>query len=408
MNKKSNFRPLTSDKTVTTKRDFALESLLHSEHFVEIEKMAVGGDGVARIQHQGKSVVVFISKSAPGDTLKIKIFSAEKNFLNGFILQVVKPGPHRRLPPCTYAFRCGGCSWQQLTEDEQLRQKENLLNELLRKFISDCTYLLQKSIASPKNFDYRNRIQLKQQGLQLGYFEDKSHEIVDIEACLIADSRISAEIPKLKSVLKPSESTQKFELKINQENNFEYLKIGEKGQGLSFSQVNTDLNSILVKKVVEIAQELKPQSITELFAGSGNFTFELCLGLPRTTIEAVELNPLLTRAATKKINSENLQKRVLFFTADCESYVFRRPLSEACVLVDPPRAGCSDIILEKLIQSKTQNILYISCHPVSLARDLQKLELRKNGYTIKWLQIYDMFPQTDHFETLIWLQKDQT
>ena len=405
MTKKSSFRPLANDENIKTKRDSALESLLHSEHTVEIEKMAVGGAGIARIQHQGKSVVVFVNKSAPGDSLKIKILTAEKNFLTGSIVEVIRPGPTRRLPPCIYAFRCGGCSWQQFEEAEQLRQKENLLEELLVKFIPESNYKLQPSIASPKNFNYRNRIQLKQQGPLLGYFEDKSHEIVDIEACLIADSRISAEIPKLKSILKPSADTQKYELKINQNNSFEYLKIGEKGQGLSFSQVNAELNLILVTKVTELAQEINPPSLTELFAGSGNFTFELNKALPQMTIEAVELNSALTQAATQKIASSNLQKRITFFTTDCDSYVFRRPLSGDCILLDPPRAGCSDLILEKVIQSKTQNILYVSCHPVSLARDLQKLALQKNGYTIKWLQIYDMFPQTDHFETLIWLQK---
>ncbi len=402
MNKKSGFKPLQNDQT---KRDSALGSLLNSEHIVEIEKMVVGGDGLARIQHLEKSLVVFIPKSAPKDTLKVKITSVEKNFLFGSIIEVLKAGPSRREPPCVYAKRCGGCSWQQISEDEQIIQKELLLKELLNKFIPNLAYNLFPTIRSPKLFNYRNRIQLKHQQTSLGYFEDKTHVIVDIDSCLIADEKISAEIPKLKQKLKLAIETEKYELKLNQNNAFEVLRIGEKGEGLSFSQVNSELNTRLVQAVVEIAGNINPNSITELYAGSGNFTFQISKQLKNTTIQSVELNPALTSAATKKIITENLQKKITFFTTDCDSFVKRKSLSKDMILLDPPRAGCSDTILEKVLDSECTDILYVSCHPASLARDLQKLDLKKNGYLIESLQIFDMFPQTDHFETLIWLKK---
>lgn len=405
MNKKSSF--LSQQKNVSVKRDSGLESLLNSEHIVKIEKMAIGGAGVARLQHQQKSVVIFISKSAPQDVLKIKVISVEKNFLNASIVEIITAGPSRREPPCSYAPRCGGCSWQQFSEIEQIIQKENLLKDLFTKFIPHIPYQLQKTVPSPQPFHYRNRIQLKQQGSLLGYYEDKSHQIVDIDYCLIADNRISEEIPRLKKILKPAEQPQKYELKITQDNTFEYLRIGEKGQGLSFSQVNSSLNSILVKTVIEIAQKISPSTLTELYAGSGNFTFELSKVLPNLQIEAVELNPLLTRTATQKIIAHHLQKKLTFFTSDCDAYVKRRPLSKDTILLDPPRAGCTDIVCEKITEAGSENILYVSCHPVSLARDLQKLDLQKNGYAIAWIQVFDMFPQTDHFETLVWLTKNQ-
>ena len=412
MTKKSGFKKIEKNNQIAKQRDSGLESLLNSEHTVQIEKMAVGGDGVARIQLQQKSLVVFVAKSAPKDIVKIKITAIEKNFLTAKIVEIVTPGETRRIPPCTYANTCGGCRWQQISDDEQLTQKENILKELFAKFVPNAGYQLQKTVKSPLPFHYRNRIQLKSQRNQLGYFKEKSHEIVDIEACLIADKRISDEISKLKAQLKFSDDVTKYELKINQSNNFEYSRIGEKGQGLSFSQVNSAVNLLLSQQIVQLAEKIKPLRILELFAGSGNFTFALSSALSSQSasaqIDAVEMNSELTQAATKVIATCGLQKKITFFTTDCDSFVSRRSFTSDLILVDPPRSGCSDLVLEKIVQSSCSNILYISCHPVSLVRDLQKLDLQKNGFSIAWMQIFDMFPQTDHFETLIWLSKNQT
>ncbi len=367
--------------------------------------MAVGGDGVARIPFQDKSLVIFVGKTAPKDQVRIKIVSVEKNFLNGVILEILKPGPHRREPPCSFALRCGGCSWQQITEDEQVRQKEMLLQELFKKFLPDVPYTLKTTVRSPQELHYRNRIQLKRQNELLGYFEDKTHQLVDINACLIADKRISDEIPNLKRTLKKDAEVTKYEIKISQDNELSHNRIGEKGQGLSFAQVNTEMNCLLKTEVAELALSASPRTVSELYAGAGNFTFDLARSLPATTIEAVELNPELTTAAIKKVTALNLQKRLSFFTSDCDTFVARRSLSSDFILLDPPRAGCSDVVLQKVSGSDAKNILYISCHPVSLVRDLQKLNLAKNGYTIQSLQVFDMFPQTDHFETVVMLAK---
>jgi len=387
-----------------TKRD-SLESLLNSEHIVEIEKMAIGGDGIARISFQEKSLVVFVPKSAPKDQLRIKIIAVEKNYLSGVISEVLTPGPHRREPPCSYALRCGGCSWQQISDEEQIHQKELLLKELFQKFIPNISYTLSPTVRSPHVFNYRNRIQLKRHKKSLGYFADKSHDLVDIDSCLIADKRISDQIPQLKATLKESETITKFELRLTQDLAFEHHKIGEKGEGLAFSQVNSEMNALLVGGALDLVLAANPKSLTELYAGSGNFSFPLLQKLSNLVIESVELNPELTSAAIKKLTAQNLQKRLLVFTTDCDSFVQRRRLSSDFILLDPPRQGATDVILNQITKTLPKNILYISCHPVSLARDLQKIRLDSLGYKVSHLQIYDMFPQTDHFETMICLTR---
>ncbi len=392
-----------NEKSNSKKRDSELESLLHSEHTVVIEKMAIGGDGVARIPFKDKSIVVFVNRSAPEDHVLIQITQVEKSFLKAKVIKVLRASPFRRNAPCVYFDKCGGCSWQHIVEDEQIRQKENLLKELLKKFTPDLTYQLEQTITSKNVFNYRNRIQLKHLNSSLGYFQNETHDIVDIDTCLIADLKISSEIKKLKQSLKPTIELKKYELRINQNNEFESYRIGEKGEGLSFSQVNNSVNTQLIELVSEAVIQINPSFITELYAGSGNFTFELLKKLTQLKVESVELNPELTSYATKHLTALNLQKRLFAFTTDCESFVQRRSLSEELVLLDPPRAGVSDIVLKKIKSTRPKNIIYISCHPVSLARDLQKMNASDSKYKIQKLVILDMFPQTDHFETFVHL-----
>ncbi|MBC7421004.1 MAG: class I SAM-dependent RNA methyltransferase [Bdellovibrio sp.] len=376
---------------------------MHSEHLVTVEKLAVGGDGVARIPIKDRTMVVFVSKAAPQDELKIKISVVEKTFLRAEIVEIIKPSPARREAPCEYFSACGGCVWQHINEDEQLRQKELILTELFKKFIPEVNYALAKGVASPKNLHYRNRIQLKRLGAKLGYFKKESHDIVDINYCLIADKLVSDQIPIIKEKLKPAAELQKYELKLNHKNEFEYYRIGESGEGLSFSQVNNEINQLLVELVTKLVADKNPSFLTELYAGAGNFTFDLLKNLNSLRIESVEMNPELTKFSTKKLSELSLQKRLFAFTSDCESFASRRALSNEFILLDPPRAGCSDSVLKKVIEAGSKDIIYISCHPVFLARDLQKIFAANKNYKIRHLQIFDMFPQTDHFETFVHL-----
>lgn len=395
------FRKLESQ----TKRGSELEPLLHSVHTVEIEKLVVGGDGLARLQYQDKSLVVFVSQTAPQELVKVKITKVEKNHLTGELIEVLRPSVARRAAPCEYFYSCGGCNWQHISESEQVYQKELILIDLFKKFLPDTKYSLLPSAKSDLNFNYRNRIQLKLQNENLGYFKKSSHEIVDIKSCLLAEPEISNQILDLKKTLNSSAEIKKFELRINHLNKFEYYPIGEDGEGLSFSQVNNNVNKKLVAQTVEIIKKINPTFITELYSGAGNFSFAILKELQLVKIESVELNSKLTEFAKKVAAELNFENRLSTFTSDCEDFVKKNKLSEQIVLLDPPRSGCSEAVLEQIISSRSQNIVYVSCHPVFLARDLKKILATKTDYRIEHLQIFDMFPQTDHFETLIWLKK---
>ncbi|MGZ3726085.1 MAG: class I SAM-dependent RNA methyltransferase [Pseudobdellovibrio sp.] len=378
---------------------------MHSEHTVTIEKLIVGGNGLSRIQFQDKSLVVFVPQTAPQDKVKIKITHTEKNHLLGEVMQIIETSPSRVTPPCVYFEKCGGCNWQHINIETQIKEKEQILTDLIKKFIPQTSFSLLPTVKSENNFNYRNRIQLKFSEGKFGYFQKSSHQIVDISECLIAEKEISEKITEVKAKLRPHKELQKFELRINHLNQFEYYKIGEDGEGLSFSQVNNSVNTKLTAQAVDLVKTLNPKFITELYAGAGNFTFPLLEALPQAIVEAAELNSKLTSFAVQKLTSLKLQKRATFFTTDCEAFVSRRTLSADLIFLDPPRAGCSEVVLKQIAQAEPQHILYVSCHPANLARDLKNLLTAKQDYQIKHLQIFDMFPQTDHFETLVLLSK---
>ena len=366
--------------------------------------MVVGGDGLARLQHLNKSLVVFVPLSAPEDELKIRITSAEKNFLKGEIVEVLTPSDRRTAPKCEYFGNCGGCNWQHLSSAEQLKQKEQILKDLFSKFLPDLPYSLLPSVESEQLFNYRNRIQLKQLESRVGYFKRSSHEIVEIKHCELAHDKISHEIEKLQTKLKPCKELKKFEIRLNQNFEIESYPIGEDGEGLSFSQVNNFVNMKLVRATIDLARQINPKFVTELYAGAGNFTFPLAEALTEAKIETVELNSKLTSHAQKLVLSSGLQKRIFAFTSDCEAFVRRRAISEQLLLLDPPRAGCSNEVIQKIIDSRPRDIIYISCHPAYLARDLKKLTTAHPQYALGHVQIFNMFPQTDHFETLVHLK----
>ena len=388
------------------KRDSHRESLLHSIHETTIEKMAIGGSGVCRIPFLDQKIVCFVPKSAPHDHVKIKINSVEKNYTTGEILEIINPGPGRRLAPCAHYQDCGGCAWQHLNEDIQIQQKELLLRELIAKFLPNHKdYKLKPTIFDEHNFGYRNRIQLKQIGHSIGYFKPESHDLVDISDCLIAENSLRDWFKNNKNKLKPTDKLKKYELKIDHDNKIQFYPIGVKSEGLSFSQVNRFINHKLVQSVVETVSLYHPQTITELYAGSGNFTFELAKISSQIKIDAVELNAELTNIATKRVLSEKLQKNIRFYTTKSELFAVQNEISNELIFLDPPRQGCEQLLLRSLAQKSPQRILYVSCHPVSLVRDLSYLE--KQGYTFKidYFQIFDMFPQTDHFETVCLIER---
>ena len=377
----------------------------HSRITVKIEKLAIGGAGIAR--HDG--LVIFVPLAAPEDELLVEITTAKKNFAEAKIIDILKPGPSRRTPPCPVANVCGGCNWQHLSEEEQRTQKNALVLETLKKFNPDLNFEYLPLKPSPRTLRYRNRIQPKFHNGRFGFFARNSHDIVEIDDCLITEEVLTKKFSEVRewAEAKKSRDLQRLEMYISENEEVRYGLITDEDDGIGFSQVNRFQNEDLLATSLEWAGDVQYPQVFDLYAGSGNFTFPLLQKYKSAQVTAVELNPKLVERG----RAQSKDKRLRYFLSDVESYMRRAPIGQQdLVVLDPPRAGASEYIMRALAAAGPQKIIYISCHPVSLARDLkwffawsQKLGRK---YRLSRVQAFEMFPQTDHVETIAELRVD--
>jgi 23S rRNA (uracil1939-C5)-methyltransferase len=374
-------------------------SLLGQRIPLKIDKLAVGGDGLGR--HEG--MVVFVPFSVPGDEILVEITQQKSNLAFARILDFIAKSPERIEPPCPYYFECGGCNWQHVDPMAQLKYKQDLVGETLRKFLGFDTPVLP-IIPSPRNWRYRNRIQLSAQGSRLGFKKRKSHDIIDIKDCLITEETLTTALENVRQSVKSPQ--QKIELYLTSQGQAKWEEIEDLGEGVGFSQVNRFQNEDLIRTVLEWARP-SSKSILELYAGAGNFTWPLAQKFPESSITAVELSEKLVERAL--VHKKDFPQ-VHYLASDVEKYVQKSfsnglPKPPDLVFLDPPRQGTTAIVMESLAMVHPQQILYLSCHPVSLARDLsyflKAAERASLKYRLSRVQPFEMFPQTDHVETLV-------
>lgn len=378
---------------------------------VEIASLAVGGRGVARYQ----GLVIFVGDAAPGDVVEIELTKVKTNFAEARIVKVVTASLHRRVPPCPVAGVCGGCSWQHVDYGEQLRQKHALVVQNLRKMSGYelDEGLVEPVVPSPDEFRYRNRIQLHHSGPRMGFFKRGSHDIVDINDCPITETRITGEFSRVRSDL-ATRPPGRVELLIDQNGCFalrDKTVVGNDSEestaelaGPAFAQVNNGQNRALVQFVVDAIRAFAINDghpIFDLYAGSGNFTFPIARAVESGAIVAVELNREAVHLARARVKTEGLL--IDFQQADVGDFLRRQTsLADSIVLLDPPRTGCDPAVIAALAKGLPSQIVYVSCHPVTLARDLGPL--REAGFKLKRVRPFDMFPQTDHVETVAILE----
>ncbi|MFN8791782.1 MAG: class I SAM-dependent RNA methyltransferase [Bdellovibrionales bacterium] len=391
-------------KSKSTGEDEQKSSLVGSQVQVQIEKMTVGGAGLAR--HDG--LVIFVDFAAPGDELLIEIIEHKKNLAYGRLLKVVKPGPSRVSPPCPHFGTCGGCSWQHLDQPEQLRQKELLLRDSLKGLRLSSKTEFFPIVPSPRSYQYRNRVQMTFQGERLAFRAKRSHDLVPIRECHLVESPLQEMIqnPPAKT-LKPS---TRYDLRIPQEGAKPQLTaLSDETEIVGFSQVNRFQNEDLIAAVLKAFEGSAPADLYEFYAGSGNFTFPLVERFKFSHVWAVEASPALVKLAHQQIQEKNLSsKRISFHLADVSAFLKRQwPRREDAVFLDPPRIGADEFVMKTLAQARPHKIVYLSCHPVTLARDLQRLLNLAPEYQVERVQPFEMFPQTDHLETLVSLSLTQ-
>jgi 23S rRNA (uracil1939-C5)-methyltransferase len=367
---------------------------------VEIEKLSLGGQGIAR--HEGQ--VLFVPFSAPGDRLHVRITLQKKNFAEAEIVEILEPAKTRVQAPCPAFGRCGGCNWQHISYEEQLLQKKLIVEEQLSKFLRTRVEI-PPVLPSPEPLFYRNRVQLKRFGRDLGYFERSSHKIVDIEQCWIAEAPLNEEIQSIRNTPPPAD-LQKIQLSLTQSHTVSSsLNQSEPtdDESMGFSQVNRFQNKALIETVLSWCDGGSFSEIYDLYSGSGNFSFPLFQKFPQLPMTAVELNQKSITHAQDFLRKLNLSpKKFRFLLSDVGFFLKRNSIKPGgLVLIDPPRAGCDEFVIRTLSQQPFERMLYLSCNPATLGRDLERLLSFGSGrLRLGRIQAFDMFPQTDHVEVL--------
>jgi 23S rRNA (uracil1939-C5)-methyltransferase len=373
---------------------------------VEIEKLSFGGNGIARAQN----VVIFVPYCAPGDLAQIKIISIKKRHAEGEIQKILRPSSARTSPPCPIFGVCGGCNWQHLQYQEQLAIKQQIVQEFLQDFLSSESRVLP-IVASPTPFHYRNRAQLKFADGKLGFFQKGTHKVADMENCWILEEPLVKALPNLRKKLQKDSNPElvEVELSLLKDGSVDIHQRHEFTEGDGFSQVNRLQNEKLIQSVLQSLEQEEAPVIFDLYAGSGNFTFPILEKMQKSKTIGVELHPGAAQIAQKKLKQLHLSpKRAEFYNADVALFLRRFPVpAQSVVLLDPPRVGCSEEVVLALAALRPKRILYISCDPSALARDLQRFaKILGSKMRISQVQCFDMFPQTHHVETLVDLRID--
>jgi len=422
-----------------------------------IDTLSYGGSGVGRLD--GKAV--FVPLSAPGDRVLCRIVRDRKRYAEGEVLELIEPSVLRRSPLCPVFGECGGCQWQHLPYAEQGRWKERIFSDTLQRQAGVAEAVLRPLLPAPQEWGYRSRVQFKcrqtADGFVMGFYRRGSHYVVDIPSCPItvprlnellslfrhwlADSPCPERIPQvdmeyddeskvrivvhhlggesalLADYLLPLavqagvslflQSGRKETLRrVCGEEDLHIHPLGPGRQRLAygpggFAQVNLDQNRSLVEYLLAAADLDGGERVLELFCGMGNFSLPMALRA-REIIGVENYAPAIERAnANARYNGI---KNVRFHATAAETAMLRLASADGCdlVVLDPPRTGAYSVMKE-LLRLRPGRVIYVSCDPVTLARDL--VPLLHGGYEVLASRPIDLFPQTYHTESVTVLRR---
>ena len=358
---------------------------------LRIEDIAFGGEGVGR----AGDFVVFVPFTCLGDLALVRITETRKRFGRAQLVQILEPSPDRVTPACRYFGACGGCQYQHMAYEAQLRAKHKQVRDLFQRVGGISPEIVGPIIPCPKPYGYRNRIMIRsqwdkfKQGLNLGFIRHDSRLVVDITECMISEPGINEQIAYVRAHPPP-----KGDLKV-------VLRIPPPGWEVppdSFFQNNFALLPELVRVVREFLKAAGTTHLLDLYCGVGFFSLELADTVERFT--GIELDRLAIQAARR--NAANRRAANGQFIAGATEEVLPRVLSRfpaetSTVLLDPPRKGCHPSTIEMLRSQPPRQLIYVSCHPATMARDLNILSAA-GVFKVSAVRPLDMFPQTAHVE----------
>lgn len=374
---------------------------------INIDSVAFGGEGVGRIEN----FVVFVPFSAEGDELEIEITQVKRKFLRGRILKIIKESPLRIKPLCRYYEKCGGCCYQHLNYEYQLKIKKKQVQDAFWRIGKIINPPVFDPIASPQMYHYRGKAQYHISTVsherEVGFLDISGGELVNIDHCEIMEETINEKMRVLREN-KRFKSDANGQLTIwsscGSGKEKESIIRTVKGKNFlvprdGFFQANLFLTDRLVDEVCRLCSMDGVNTLVDAYGGSG--LFSIFLSSFAENVIGIEINEKSVQYA--RINAENLGiKNVDFIHGDIADILRERFLPQSnridLIVLDPPRVGCKKTVLKAMANLQPQRIIYISCNPATQARDIKYLN--EFGYNLESLIPLDMFPQTEHIEVI--------
>ena len=393
---------------------------------------------IQRFDHQGRgiayvnNIVTFVPNALPNELVDIEILKKNKNYYLGKVIDFANRSSKRVTSICPYYNQCGGCHLQHLNYQDTINFKQDkIINLLLKNKIKVPNIVL---IANEITNHYRNKLTLKIVNKRIGFYEEKTHSLVEIKSCFLAKESINnflKDINKLQIIngeitIRSNYNDELLiiintndKIKFNHQNfsnnkiigvvlnnktiygnNFFYERLYNclfKVSYDAFFQVNYFITKELFKIVEENINE--PENILDLYSGVG--TLGIIASKKAKKVYSIEIikNAVLDNLVNKKLNNrENIE----VFLGDAKNVLQKINLVFDTIIIDPPRKGLDKCSLDIILNSAAKKIIYISCDPLTLIRDL-KILLTK--YEITKYYILDMFSYTYHVESVCILKK---
>jgi tRNA/tmRNA/rRNA uracil-C5-methylase (TrmA/RlmC/RlmD family) len=366
---------------------------LHAGDRVELRIVdnAFGGEGVARVE----DFVIFVPFSVEGELIQAEITEVKKRFARGKLVKILESSPDRREPVCRYFKQCGGCQYQHIAYEAQLRLKHKQVRDLFQRIGGLNGSILAPVVPCPEPYGYRNRIMIRsqwdkfKQGLNIGFLQAENRLVVDIEECKIAEPALNEEIRRVRANPPP-----KGGLKV-------VLRIPPEDWTVppdSFFQNNFFLLPKLVETVQTMLRSGGTRHLADLYCGVGFFAIETAAQVE--SFVGLELDQMAIQAARTNASARGIKNGEFIAGAVEEKLLevmarFEAP--ETSVLIDPPRKGCRRDTLDLLRTIQPAQVIYVSCDPSTMARDLNVLTAN-SVFNVAHVVPLDMFPQTAHVE----------
>lgn len=363
-----------------------------------ITDIAFGGEGVGRVE----DFVVFVPFVALGEVVEAELTEVKKSFGRARPLGILQSSPDRVEPACAHFAKCGGCQYQHLAYDAQLRMKHKQVADLFQRIGGIDPSVVTPVVPCPSPYGYRNRIMIRsqwnkpEQRLNIGFVRHDCGLVEDIFECKIAEPALNEQITYVRKNPPP-----KGGLKV-------VLRIPPEGWEVppdSFFQNNFHLLPRMVETVRECLKDSGSRHLVDVYCGVGFFAIELAKDVE--SYAGVEYDRMAIRAANKNAQLHNATNGEFVAGAAEERLpeLLAKFTPEATtVILDPPRKGCLPQTIELLRQAGPAQVIYVSCHPATMARDLNAFTAA-GVFELKRVVPLDMFPQTQHVECVADLRK---